>query len=154
MYCLLKVKINLTSFEFSQCWSHTDFGIKLDGYRLLTNYEVKQILIWSKRGHWRHNRVKSFRILGFLVTKRNFQAKFYRIVFRKFFTFFYNRISTNCSLPLSFLEKFIKNEEQQNTTNHNSILKIKYHAHFVASTVRDLSTTVTRKYVWPKTYFR
>jgi len=57
---MLKFKILLTSYGFSQYQSYTDFDIKLDGFirifsQILTNYEVKQILIWSKYDHGRHN---------------------------------------------------------------------------------------------------
>jgi len=49
VYCLLKVKICLTSYGFSQYRSYTD----LNGYwlGLLTNCEVKKILSWNKHGH-------------------------------------------------------------------------------------------------------
>jgi len=48
---------SLTSYEFSQHRSYTDFGIKLDGFirilawSFLTNYKVKQVLIWNKHGY-------------------------------------------------------------------------------------------------------
>jgi len=49
--------------------------IELPGYwvGLLTNCEVKQILIWCKYDHWSHNWVKSFRFfLGFLDNGKEF----------------------------------------------------------------------------------
>jgi len=59
------------------------FDIKLDGLygyllEILTNYEDKPILIWSKHGYWRHW-VKSFRFFDFLTTVRNIQAKFFAL---------------------------------------------------------------------------
>jgi len=75
---------------------------------LLTNYKVKQILIWSKLGLWRHNWGKSFRFFwggrrDFLVTKE-FSGDIFCIVFRKFFHIYNNKINCRISLFLLKLE--------------------------------------------------
>jgi len=74
---------------------------------LLTNYEVKQILILSKLAidvitEW------NYFSLGFLDNDKEFSCKTFSIIFRKF-SHFYNKISTNHSPPFRRKNLICKN---------------------------------------------
>jgi len=106
MTIFTQVRIHPTLYGFSQYRSYTDFDSKLDGFwlGLLTNCKVKkvkQILICSKHGHWRHNRVKSFLFLGFLGNS-NFQVKFFALYYHSWLG-----ISALKIFRLGFLDPFV-----------------------------------------------
>jgi len=69
---------------------------------LLTKYEIRQVLICNKHGHWRHNYVKSFRFLRFLENGKKILGGIFCIVLRKKFLNFNDKIFINLSLPFQF----------------------------------------------------